>query len=115
MEQGNHVTCAYSYSKFPCERESLKSSKDGYCIFHAKAEDKNEIKFKKALKKYIEEGNYDFSGFVFVGDIDFKKDFGVAVFKNASFEEASFQGEANFGEASFIPEKHSFGMLRFCL
>lgn len=95
--------CAYPpYKTKPyCARQPLRSSKDGYCIFHAKAEDKNEREFKKALKKYIEEGNYDFSGFVFVGDINFKKDFGVAVFKNASFEEAFFRGEANFRGTEF--------------
>jgi len=98
--------CAYPpYKTKPyCARQPLRSSKDGYCIFHAKAEDKNEREFKKALKKYIEEGNYDFSGFVFVGDINFKKDFGVAVFKNASFEEAFFRGEANFRGTSFQGE-----------
>jgi len=90
-------SCAYE----ECDRVPHKTSSDGRCIFHAKAEDKNEREFKKTLKKYIEEGNYDFRSFVFVGDIDFEKDFGVAVFKNASFEEASFQGRADFGGASF--------------
>ncbi|GAH69247.1 unnamed protein product, partial [marine sediment metagenome] len=36
--------CAYN----GCGKEPLKSSKGGYCIFHAKAEEKSEREFDEA-------------------------------------------------------------------
>ncbi len=89
-----------------CKREPLESSKDGYCIFHAGEEDKNEREFKEALKRYIEDiektrADYDFRGFVFVGDIDFKKRFEVTAFKNANFKRAKFQEYTSFRGAKF--------------
>ena len=57
--------CAY----LNCGRESLKTSKDGYCVLHAEAEEKDVIEFQDALEDYIREAktrklDYDFTGFV---------------------------------------------------
>lgn len=43
--------CAY----YDCQRTPLKRSKDGYCIFHAEAEEKQVKEFKEALEDYINE------------------------------------------------------------
>lgn len=95
--------CAYP----GCKSEPLESSKEGYCIFHAKAEEKDIKKFRKALKRYIKhiidekEMNYNFRGFIFLGAIHFKRDFEVTVFKNADFTAAEFQGTVSFKGAQF--------------
>jgi len=87
-----------------CGRPTHKESK--HCIFHASAEEKTEEEFKKALKEYIqeikEEGkDYDFEGFIFVGNINFKEEFKVNTFKNAGFIKATFRGSADFSGANF--------------
>jgi len=92
-------------SKCPiCGRPTHKESK--YCIFHASAEEKTEKEFKRALIKYVEkikkeDGDYDFSEFIFVGDIDFKKDLNITVFGNTNFRKTIFNGRATFEEATF--------------
>src|SRR5665648_770047 len=87
-----------------CGRPTHKESK--YCIFHASAEEKNVGEFKEALKEYVnkikkEDGDYDFEKFIFIVDIDFKKDLNITIFKLANFTEATFEGVANFTEATF--------------
>jgi hypothetical protein len=89
-----------------CGRTLHKKSE--YCIFHAKAEEKTEEEFKKALKEYvykIKEGgkdkDYEFKIFIFVGNIDFKEDLNITSFNNANFKDANFNGFANFGDANF--------------
>ncbi len=94
-----------SSNKCPiCGRPTHKKSE--YCIFHASAEEKTEEELKKALKEYIqeikEEGkDYDFEGFIFVGNINFKEDLNIIVFKKANFRNATFKGEADFKGATF--------------
>ncbi|HUS49212.1 MAG TPA: potassium channel family protein, partial [Candidatus Paceibacterota bacterium] len=87
-----------------CGRPSYKSSK--YCIFHAKLAEKEEEEFKKALKEYIEkikENNldYNFSKFIFIGKIDFEKEFKLNIFKYVNFMDATFEDEVNFMDATF--------------
>jgi uncharacterized protein YjbI with pentapeptide repeats len=87
-----------------CGRPTYKGSK--YCIFHAKPEEKTEEEFKKALEKYIEkikENNldYNFIRFIFVGDIDFERDFNIITFKNANFGESTFSGSTFFIKSAF--------------
>ena len=87
-----------------CDRRTHKESK--YCIFHAKPKEKSEEEFKIALKKYIEEikeedKNYDFEGFIFIGNIDFKEDLNITIFKGANFNSATFEREACFIGATF--------------
>ena len=87
-----------------CGRPTHKQSK--YCIFHASAEEKTEKEFKKALNEYIQEikennKDYDFKRFVFIGDINFKKDLNINVFKNVNFYSAFFEGEADFMSTTF--------------
>jgi len=87
-----------------CGRLTHKESK--YCIFHASAEEKTEKEFKEAMGKYIEkikENNldYNFTKFIFIGDIDFERDFKVNTFKNANFWEAILKGDAIFKGATF--------------
>ena len=105
--------CAY----LDCGRESLKTSKDGYCVLHAEAEEKDVIEFQDALEDYIREAktrklDYDFTGFVFVGDIYFKRAFEVNLFENADFRGAEFHGEASFWKAEFHGEVN-FERVRF--
>jgi len=94
-----------SSNKCPiCGRPTHKESK--YCIFHASAEEKTEKEFKKALKEYVnkikeENEDYDFEKFIFIGDINFKEDLNVTIFKNADFREATFGEYADFREATF--------------
>jgi len=87
-----------------CGRPTHKESK--YCIFHASAEEKTEEEFKQALKEYIQEikeGDkaYDFDSFIFIGDINFKKDLNINIFKNADFDGAFFKGDARFEGVTF--------------
>jgi len=70
------------------------------------AEEKDEKEFKRALQGHIDkikaEGeDYDFAGFVFVGDIDFQKDLGVEVLRRAHFVQAKFEGKASFSGVCF--------------
>ncbi len=86
-----------------CGRPTHRESK--YCIFHASVKEKTEEEFKNALKEYIQEikeGDkaYDFEGFIFIGDINFKEDLNVTIFKNANFMGATFEGDAGFMEAT---------------
>src|SRR5665648_1062068 len=92
-----------------CGRPTHKESK--YCIFHASAEEKNVGEFKEALKEYVnkikkEDGDYDFEKFIFIGDIDFKKDLNITIFKLANFTDATFKGGADFIEATFEEVAH---------
>ena len=87
-----------------CGRPTHKES--GYCIFHASSEKKTEVEFKQALKQYVnktkeEDSEYDFYKFIFVGDIDFKKDLDVTTFEGADFMEATFRGFAGFKGVTF--------------
>ena len=87
-----------------CGRPTHKESK--YCIFHASAEEKTEKEFKQALKEYIreikeEDKNYDFERFVFIGDIYFKTDLNITIFKNAGFEGTIFKGDSGFMGTTF--------------
>ena len=117
-----------SSNKCPiCGRPTYKESK--YCIFHASAEEKTEEEFKKALKEYVleiekKDKDYNFEGFIFVGDInfnniEFNEDpkfinaefiYGSISFIGTRFEEKTsflgvlFYGTVNFGGASFRKE-----------
>ncbi len=87
-----------------CGRPTHKESK--YCIFHANAEEKTEEEFKKALKEYIkeikkEDKDYDFEKFIFIGDIDFERDFKVTTFKNANFAYSTLSGSIFFLNSAF--------------
>lgn len=87
-----------------CGRLTHKESK--HCIFHASAEEKTEKEFKKALKEYVNkikeaDSDYVFFEFIFVGEINFKKDLTINTFKKADFNEAIFEGYADFSKATF--------------
>jgi len=88
-----------------CGRPTHKESK--YCIFHAGAKEKTEEEFKTALKKFIEEIKiknivYDFMGFVFIGNNDFRKDYNVKHFNNlVRFDSAIFHGKTSFSGITF--------------
>jgi len=109
MTEGQR-SCAYR----GCDRVPHKTSSDGRCIFHAKAEDKTLEDFGQVLKDYLDKlqtikgAVYDFIGFIFPGHIDFRKDLGFIVFEGANFGLAIFKGEVSFvgtifkGDASFL-------------
>jgi len=87
-----------------CGRLTHKESK--YCIFHAGAEGKTEDEFIEAIKEYIqkikeEDKNYNFEKFIFIGDINFKKDLNITTFKNATFTGTTFKGYADFTGTTF--------------
>ena len=97
-EENNPAKCPI------CGRPAHKESK--YCIFHASAKEKTEEEFKQALKDYIqkikeENKEYNFIGFSFIGDINFKEDLNVTIFKNAFFFGATFEGDAYFKKTTF--------------
>ena len=97
-----------------CNRLIHKESK--YCIFHASAEEKTEEEFKKALKEYVdktkkEDNNYHFEKYIFVGYINFKEDFDIEIFKNASFFEAIFEGDVNFTGINFDEDAYFIGTI----
>jgi len=82
-----------------CGRLTHKKSK--YCIFHASAEEKNEVDFEQALKRYVnkvkeEGGDFEFKEFIFIGSINFKEDLNITIINNAKFREATFQGYPDF-------------------
>ena len=101
--------CAYHR----CRRKPLESSKDGYCIFHAGAEEKDATEFNEALRSYISEItekhlDYNFRGFVFVGDVNFSEYCPVlelthkhVLAKTANFREARFCKDAIFDGIDF--------------
>jgi len=98
-----------------CNRPTHKKSK--YCIFHAKLTEKEEEEFKKALKEYIEkikENNldYDFFKFIFIGKIDFAKEFNLNTFKEVNFLNATFEDEVHFINATF-ESNAEFGRVTF--
>ncbi len=86
-----------------CQRDPYMSRS---CIFHANAEQKNQDQFDQALREYIKEiadsaQTHDFSGFIFPGNIDFRKDYNIEVFTNANFRYAIFKGETQFADVTF--------------
>lgn len=98
--------CAYP----GCERDPQMN---GRCIFHAKAEEKGQHPFNQALREYVGEiadkaQRHDFSGFIFPGNIDFRKDHDINVFTKADFRYAIFKGETRFVDVTFNGET-SFG------
>ena len=98
-----------------CGRPTHKTSK--YCIFHALAEEKTYEDFKQALKDYIEgikkkNKAYNFKYFIFVGDINFRKDFNITVIKEANFSMATFGGKVIFSKITF-KEDASFESVKF--
>jgi len=98
-EENNPAKCSI------CGRSTHKKSE--YCIFHASAEEKTEEEFKNALKQFIEEIElknivYDFMGFVFIGNNDFRKDYNVKQFNNlVRFDSAIFHGKTSFSGITF--------------
>ena len=87
-----------------CGRPTHKESK--HCIFHASAKEKTEKEFKKALKEYIQEikekNKYcNFGRFIFIGEIDFKEDLNINIFKETNFLRATFDGDTSFWGATF--------------
>jgi len=97
-------TCNYKMQNCkPCGRPLFDSE---HCIFHSKDIEGKKEKFHGAFLKEFEsqkehEEKYDFTGFVFPGNISFmKKEFE----KDVYFWNAKFSGEAHFGEAQFSGE-----------
>jgi len=90
-----------------CKENLLTSAKKGHCIFHARTEEKDTREFHKALENYVnrikkaKDLDYNFMGFIFVGDIDFRSLLNQSVSKNVSFEAAEFHGTAHFDEIEF--------------
>lgn len=93
-----------------CERDPHMSRR---CIFHANAEQKGQHQFNQALREYVQEiadkaQRHDFNGFIFPGNIDFRKDYNIEVFTKANFRYATFNGETQFADVTF-KGKATFG------
>ncbi len=96
-----------------CDRETHNNLK--YCILHAKAEEKKEDDFIKKLKEYIniqeEDKHYNFKYFIFIGNLNFKKDLNINILENADFEGATFLGTVDFEGVTF---KEYIGFRKTC-
>lgn len=89
-----------------CKIKPFESSKDGYCIFHAKQEGKDLREFHLALENHMYEIRtkdlpYNFRNFIFVGDTNFRSLFNLTVSKDIDFGEAEFYGNVNFAGVKF--------------
>ncbi len=109
--------CGYQPSPMnePCGRTLYD---DEHCIFHSKDIEGKKDKFDKEFwedefeKQKKNKKKYDFTGFVFPGDISFNElefekdaDFWGAQFSGkANFEDAQFSGKADFWDAQFSGE-----------
>jgi len=87
-----------------CGRPTHKESE--YCIFHASKEEKNEKEFEKKLIEYINDikknnKEYDFIKFIFVGNINFRKDLNIKILSNSDFRFAIFLGAVSFEKVIF--------------
>lgn len=87
-----------------CSMPTHKESK--YCIFHASPEEKTEKEFIEKLREYInnikkKDKDYNFIGFIFIGTINFKKDFKVNTFKSADFSHSIFKNQVDFSGITF--------------
>jgi len=102
QEENNPSNCPI------CGRPTHKESK--YCIFHASAEEKNEKEFREALKDYVdkitrESRMFNFEKFIFVGEIDFSKDFNLRKIHKCNFKGTEFYyGKVRFDHIEFFGE-----------
>ena len=95
--------CKYvsEYVDYKCSRQALPG--DEHCIFHSENIEGKKEKFNDSFWKELErqkehEENYDFTGFIFPGDISFER----KIFeRNVYFLKAQFSGEADFRGAQF--------------
>jgi uncharacterized protein YjbI with pentapeptide repeats len=109
--------CSYSHQSYSCGQSRLEGS--SYCIFH-QPQEKDEESFREGLKTKIENGDYDFRGYVFPGGCgNFmllslnSPDFSKAEFLGkAEFAEVTIGGTANFNEVIFH-DRADFAGVRF--
>jgi len=107
-----------------CGRSTHKESE--YCIFHASAQEKTEKEFREALKDYInkiirESRVFNFEKFIFVGKIDFSKDFNLRkihkcnfkgtefYYGKVRFDNIVFSGDTKFIDCEFVSEVSFIG------
>ena len=93
----NASLCKYEGCNHPVNRPY----DDNYCLFHAPKEFKgiSVKRFNELIFEKIEKEDFNFEGYVFPGDIHFKKD---AQFRGKSiFNSALFLGDTNFTEVLF--------------
>jgi uncharacterized protein YjbI with pentapeptide repeats len=100
MGENELETCGH----FACERTDLYDEK--HCIFHShdiegKKAGFNETFWAEFERQQNDEEEYDFSGFVFPGDISFEK---KVIEKDISFYGAQFSGKTDFVAAQFSGE-----------
>ena len=81
-----------------CNESALKDSKEGYCIFHERSEDKDIAEFQAKVDKKIQNQDYDFTGFYFPKEVNFS----FQIFtKDVCFWNAVFKEETDLGEVRF--------------
>jgi uncharacterized protein YjbI with pentapeptide repeats len=96
--------CKYAEGDYKCSRIALPGDK--HCIFHSTDIEGKNDKFNERLCKEFNrqkkrDKEYDFTGFVFPGEILFER---KTFEKDVSFFLARFSGEANFSFAQFSGE-----------
>ena len=93
-----------------CNEEALKVSKEGFCLFHERDENKDKEEFERLLQLKLQRQDYNFRGYTFVGksvfrdyvfsqDVDFHR---ARFFEDADFEKVQFLGKAVFNGAKFF-------------
>lgn len=94
----NISACKYEGCNHPINRPY----DDNYCVFHAPKEFKgiSVSQFNELIFEKIEKEDFNFEGFVFPGDIHFKKD--TQFREKSTFNSALFLGETNFTEVRFL-------------
>jgi len=95
-------TCKYEafHEGEVCKNQVNASNGEEYCIFHA-PKDKKGIsveEFNKLILEKIKHEDFSFEGYIFPGDIDFRK---VEFLVDANFDAAQFSGKAIFAHAKF--------------
>ena len=113
------VACEFAGTdNYRCSRPATEP--DGRCLMHSPDPQKDRRAFRRCIDEQVARGNFDFHGFVFLDDLNFRRhffagrvDFGEAAFlANVNFYEARFQRKADFSNATFA-RRPVFGRCQF--
>ena len=101
----NKKQCAYE----GCEEDILETSKEGYCIFHERDDNKDKEEFQRNLDLKLKNEDYDFENYFFVGLINFSN---FTFPEEANFASTHFSGGVDFRNAKFY-KKAFFARAKF--
>ncbi len=108
-DEHDNAKCSYGSGRV-CGRDACKDDDSGRCICHSKKPDKDPDSFQSEIGEMLRAKEYDFCGFVFPAEVDFRDrefespiKFGGSAFRDAAvFEGTTFRGGADFRNAEFI-------------